>query len=56
MIGYRDRAWCCSKACKNKCGRKVTEEVMAAAVKWWGGPKPPFNFMEFCDEKGEVRQ
>lgn len=56
MICYRDMTFCSSPACKNKCGRKLTDEVRAAAVKWWGGEDAPICVSHFCDENGEVRK
>lgn len=51
MIGYRDRTWCGSPNCQNKCGRKFTEEDRASAVEWWGGEDFPLAVSNFCDEE-----
>ena len=53
MICYKDTTFCCSKNCKNKCGRKFTKEIQQGAEKWWGGEGAPIAFSEFCDENGE---
>ena len=54
MIGYRDRTWCASKGCKNKCGRQFTEEDHKHALEWWGGEGYPLIIAHFCDENGEL--
>jgi len=57
MICYRDMTFCVSKNCKNKCGRKLTEEVKQGAKIWWGGKEgAPIAMSEFCDENGEVKK
>jgi hypothetical protein len=33
MICYLDRAFCISPNCR--CGRKLTDEIKAAADRWW---------------------
>lgn len=55
MICYRDMTFCCSKNCKNNCGRKLSEEIKQGAKKWWGGKDYPISMSEFCDEKGELK-
>lgn len=55
MICYMDRSYCASPNCLDRCGRKLTAEVRAAAIKWWGGANAPICTMEFCDERGEVK-
>jgi hypothetical protein len=54
MICYRDMTFCVSPACANKCGRKLTDEVRAAAKRWWKGDGAPISMAEYCDENGEV--
>ena len=44
MMCYRDMTFCpywqgCAKA--KDCHRPLTDEVQAAAEKWWGGDDPP---------------
>jgi hypothetical protein len=56
MICYRDRTYCGSPNCENKCGRKLTDEVKEGAKKWWGSDNAPIAISNFCDEKGEVRK
>lgn len=53
MICYRDMTFCVSPHCKNKCGRKLTGEIVAAARRWWGGPDAPIATAKFCDANGE---
>lgn len=42
---YRDRTWCSAsnRCAATNCSRKITEEVQAAAERWWGGPDPSFS-------------
>ena len=54
MICYKDMTFCISKNCKNKCGRKLTEEIKQNAIKWWGSKEAPISMAYFCDEDGEV--
>ena len=61
MICYRDRAFCYSPNCKNKCGRQLTSEIKDDANKWWTEftkgrevDKAPICVGYFCDENGEV--
>lgn len=56
MMGYGDRIWCCSKNCKNKCGRKLTDEDREKAIRWWGGEGFPISVAEYCNENGEVKK
>lgn len=51
MICFRDRTYCVSKNCTNKCGRKLTDEVTAAAKVWWGGDDAPIAVGTFCEEE-----
>ena len=46
MICYRDKTFCqfyesCAKAAI--CPRPLTDEVMAAAERWWGSPAVPIS-------------
>lgn len=34
MICFKDRTFCCSKDCKNECGRQWTKELQEEANKW----------------------
>ena len=54
MIYYNDTTFCVSPGCINKCGRKMTPEVQAAAEKWWGESDPPICQGYFCDDRGEL--
>lgn len=56
MLCYKDMTFCSSKNCKNKCGRKLTDEIIIAGNKWWtktGGKdgECPFAVSEFCTEE-----
>lgn len=48
-ICYKDKAFCCSPNCKNACGRKLTDEMLEDAKKWWGNDNPPIAYSNFCD-------
>jgi hypothetical protein len=52
---YRDRTFCVSPNCQNKCGSKLTDEIREAARQWWGGEDAPIAVAEICDEHGEPR-
>jgi hypothetical protein len=54
MVCYRDRTFCGSPNCKNKCGRQFTDEDHEDALKWWGGAGYPVSLSLFCDENGEL--
>lgn len=53
-MGYKDRTWCASPKCKNKCGRKFTVEDLQDAIKWWGNLNFPISRSMFCDSEGEL--
>lgn len=46
MICYKDRTFCGSKNCQNKCGRKITPEQIAHAESL----ELPIAYANFCDE------
>lgn len=58
MICYLDKTFCCNPDCT--CGeyRRLTDEVRAAADKWWaafGSDDPaPIAVSDFCGAKPEV--
>ena len=54
MMCFRDMTFCSSPNCKNKCGRKFTDEVQKAADKWWEDcdGEAPIALSYFCDEEG----
>ena len=54
MMCYRDRTFCVSPACQNRCGCKLTEKIKEDAEKWWGKPNAPIACSEFCDKNGEL--
>lgn len=39
MICYQDRLYCVTPGCQ--CERALTDEVKAAARRWWGSDNPP---------------
>ena len=43
MIGYKDKRFCTKSTCNKwtTCNRALTEEVQAAAERWWGSTTPP---------------
>lgn len=53
MICYRDETFCVSPKCKNKCGRKLTPEIIEAARRWWGGDDAPIAVAKFCENEDE---
>lgn len=59
VICFRDRTYCGSPNCQNKCGRKLTDADKEAAKKWWlnvtngEDDGAPIAYMNFCDEDGE---
>jgi hypothetical protein len=56
-VTFRDRAWRSrSEECLTEsCDRKVTEDVRAAARRWWGGPDAPFSLMDMSSRCGAYR-
>jgi hypothetical protein len=48
MVNFRDRVFCASPGCQNRCGRQLTPEIQAAAERWWGGPGAPIAYGYFC--------
>jgi len=54
MICFRDMTFCVSMNCTNKCGRKLTDEVRAAARRWWGGDGAPIATGRFCDGEADA--
>lgn len=59
MICYLDRTFCASENCKNKCGRKLTKDIVKGAFSWWEkvtgiGENAPICVSHFCDENGEL--
>lgn len=61
MICYRDRTFCASPNCKNKCGRELTDEIKRQASEWWlsftngrTSIGAPIAMAFFCDKDGEV--
>ncbi|MHC5011187.1 MAG: hypothetical protein ACYTG6_09585 [Planctomycetota bacterium] len=54
MISFRDMTFCTNPDCKCSPGRRLTDEVKAAAERWWGGPGAPIACADLC--KGEARE
>lgn len=50
MYCYRDRTFCGSPNCKNKCESQLTKEQAADAESM----NMPIAYSEFCDANGEV--
>jgi hypothetical protein len=50
MMCYLDKTFCASPHCENKCGRKLTPEILKAADKWWGKGEgeAPIAMSYFC--------
>ncbi len=46
MICYRDRSYCASPACANKCGRKITDNEREEAIK----ADMAISWGYFCEE------
>jgi hypothetical protein len=55
---FRDRSYCTmSDFCATEpCDRKVTPEVRAEAVKWWGGEDAPFSLMDLSNMCGSYKE
>lgn len=51
MLAYRDTTFCISENCR--CGRKLTEEIKQAAIRWWGNEDAPIAVANFCDKPKE---
>jgi hypothetical protein len=48
-MSFRDTTFCSARDCQhfNTCHRALTDEVLAAAEKWWGGEGAPI--CQFCE-------
>lgn len=53
MMCFEDRAFCNSPGCVDRCGRKLTDELIKEAVKWWGGQDYPVCIGRYCDDDGQ---
>jgi hypothetical protein len=40
VSGFRDKSFCGSDCTDTSCDRNVTDEVKAAARRWWAGIRP----------------
>lgn len=52
MITYKDKTFCSSANCKNKCGRKITNKDVSDAKRL----KLPISFADFCNEKQDQQE
>jgi len=52
MITYKDKTFCSSVNCKNKCGRKITSKDVSDAKRL----KLPICFADFCSEKQDQQE
>lgn len=54
MFAYKDKTFCGSLKCKNKCGRKMTDKEYQE----WNDSEistyVPISYADFCDENGEL--
>ncbi len=43
MLCYKDKTWCVLKDCRhwNSCPEALTEDVIYAAIGWWGDDDAP---------------
>lgn len=48
MIGMGDRTFCSSPNCQNKCGRKLTDDLILLYTKQWGNENFPVAMSPFC--------
>lgn len=57
MLCYRDRTFCTNPDCKCPPGRRLTDEVIESAKRWWGGDDPPIAMGNLCSgrEKEDAR-
>lgn len=57
MLCYRDMTFCNYLDCANKqCSRRLTDDVIKSASKWWGKDNPPicvFAEKPNCFESGD---
>ncbi len=53
MIHFRDMTFCINPNCTCNEGRKLTDEIRAAAEKWWGKPGAPICMGDICGAKKE---
>ena len=63
MICYKDMTFCISPNCENKCGRKLTREIQAAAELWWNpenkleeAGQAPIAVAYFCGNQEETKE
>lgn len=51
MFCYKDKTFCSSPNCQNKCERQFTEHDRAQATAWWGGEDFPLSTADFCGDE-----
>lgn len=47
MMCYQDRTFCITPGCV--CGNALTDDIRAAAVKWWGSEDAPIAVARRCE-------
>lgn len=50
MLCFRDKTFCASPNCQNQCGRMLTEELKAEAIK----VGLPIAYARFCDDEDDL--
>lgn len=50
MISMGDRTFCSSPNCQNKCGRKLTDDLILLFTKQWGNENFPVAMANFCGD------
>lgn len=56
MICYRDTTFCANEHCTCPPHRRLTDEVRAAARRWWGGDNAPIAYADLCGGKEPVSE
>ncbi len=51
MMCFRDMTFCSNPTCTCEPFRRLTDEVLAAAEQWWGGPGAPISMANLCGAK-----
>lgn len=46
MLAYRDRTFCAAPCAWTSCQHALTEDVLAAADRWWGKPGAPISMAD----------
>ena len=48
-ICFQDRTFCDAECAAKDCSRMLTDGVIAAAERWWGGPDAPICISDMSD-------